>query len=59
MFLSLEDHICNKHHQEHQRTDQQPAGLPEDVGPGAVHVIKVFTEAVGRPEKTFKLAPVM
>lgn len=59
MLLCLEDHVCNKHRQEHQRTDHQPADLPEDVGPGAVHVIKVFTEAVSRPEKSSKLARMM
>lgn len=55
MFLCLEDHICNKHRQEHHRTDHQPADLPEDVGPGTVHVIKVITEAVSRSEKSLKL----
>lgn len=56
MGLCLEGHICNKHCQEHQRADQQPANLPEDARPRAIHVIKIFTEPISRPEKMLKLA---
>lgn len=46
VFLCLDGHIGNQHPQEHQRTDHQPACLPEDVGPRPSHEINVFTEAV-------------